>query len=298
MQLIYKFIYAHPVNFIIRNLFKGLNSLFGLHLRTAISGIVTIPLDKNKSIRLSSNETCFLTQNLFYEGPLNYEFSNIFVDLVKQCTSFFDIGANIGFFSVLAKKYNNDIKIVAFEPGKGSYYFLTENLRINGCETALPVNAALTDRTGKIEFHEITNDKFPYLDHFLSGASTTVNMNYDLPTNTYEVNCLTLDDYVEKNSITSLDLIKLDTEFNEHLVLSKSQNTLKKFRPILISEVYPNVADLFYEQVKGLDFILFHYTQSRLKRINSFHEVASSSDRNFFLVPSEKIRLIEKHIAV
>jgi hypothetical protein len=55
--------------------------------------------------------------------------------LFKKSVKFFDIGANIGFYSLkLYKKFNNcknKIKIYAFEPVKSTFKYLQENINLN-----------------------------------------------------------------------------------------------------------------------------------------------------------------------
>lgn len=296
MQLFYRFYYFPPINWLVRNLFRLLNKAFGTKLRSSVSGRVNLTINERINISLNTNESGHVAHALFYEGAEKYEFTQVFIPLIQKCECFFDVGANIGYFSILANAVKPGIKIHSFEPGKGPSYFLEKNLKENNCSNAVFSKTALTNFKGEIEFHEIQNNKFPYLQHFLSGASSTVNKYDHLPGATYKVQCTTLDQYCNENLIEQIDLIKLDTEFNEHLVLEQSKQTLKKFEPIIICEVYPVIENQVYEHLMEIDYQIYHYTNGRLKKIQHFNELPEAADRNFFFVTKSKLSLLKEFI--
>lgn len=63
-----------------------------------------------------------------------------------------DIGANIGYFTVLAGKSNLKMNIVAFEPAKGPLHYLRKNVALNFSENSrIKVESlALSDKSGMI----------------------------------------------------------------------------------------------------------------------------------------------------
>ena len=58
----------------------------------------------------------------------DFEFTNILLDLTKNSKVFFDIGANIGYYTMIAKKANPELNIYSFEPSNGPFHFLKQNL--------------------------------------------------------------------------------------------------------------------------------------------------------------------------
>jgi FkbM family methyltransferase len=207
-----------------------------------------------------------------------------------------DVGSNIGYFTVLANAYHPNIKTYSFEPARGAFHFLSKNILQNQCSNSTPIQTALSDMNGRIDFYELKNKKFPYLTHFLNGANTTVVKNYNVPTSKYSVDCCTLDDFVSKHTIQKLDLIKLDTEFTEHLILSAAENTLLQFQPIVIAEVYPEISDTIFTFPSRIGYQLFHLIDTKLRKIDSFKQIPASTNRNFFFIPSQKIYLLKDHI--
>lgn len=47
---------------------------------------------------------------------MQFEYTDIFVRLIRKVEGFYDIGANIGYYSLLAASENAQITIVGFEP--------------------------------------------------------------------------------------------------------------------------------------------------------------------------------------
>ena len=85
----------------------------------------------------------------------------------KNCINhFFDIGANIGVYSLIASKNDNCIKIDAFEPNPIIFKNLKKNL--SHLNYATPNEVAITNKFGEIEF---------YVDPKRSGSSQ-IDINY------------------------------------------------------------------------------------------------------------------------
>src|SRR5205085_779682 len=71
---------------------------------------------------------------------------------VERGEVLYDIGANIGAFSLIAA-IARSASVVAFEPGYASFARLCENIQINGCgEAIVPVPMPLSDTVGLVTF--------------------------------------------------------------------------------------------------------------------------------------------------
>ncbi|MBL7916861.1 MAG: FkbM family methyltransferase, partial [Bacteroidia bacterium] len=70
---------------------------------------------------------------------------------LKQGDVFFDIGSNMGLFSLYASELVGNMgKIYAFEPTKGIYKRLIENIELNGIKNIVPVNKGISDKNGTL----------------------------------------------------------------------------------------------------------------------------------------------------
>ena len=110
-QLIYKIIYSPDINKIIRNTNKFLSGILPVKIKIPPSGVITIHNEHKKVLKIKTNQTNYLTQLIFWEGYRNFEYTDIFINLIKKVNVFYDIGSNIGYYSLLAEMENPKINI-------------------------------------------------------------------------------------------------------------------------------------------------------------------------------------------
>ncbi|WP_373517768.1 hypothetical protein, partial [Pricia sp.] len=90
-----------------------------------------VGLKNHESFYLRTNQTSYLTRELFWKKAENFEYTTIFIGLIAKVTTFFDVGANIGYYSILGCKINPSLTVYAFEPSIGVMIYMRENLKIN-----------------------------------------------------------------------------------------------------------------------------------------------------------------------
>jgi FkbM family methyltransferase len=260
-------------------------------MKVPVTGNIRIT-EGEKSILFYSNETSPMTRILFWEEDgFSFEFSQIFIELIKRSKTYMDIGANVGYYSLLAKTFNKDIKVYAFEPSNGPHYFFTQNILLNNFKDITLEKIALSDRNDTIHFFEERNPKFPYIQYHASGIGNTQNTwnisNYAK----YEVSTSTLDEYITKHTIQQIDLIKMDTEGTEDTILSKAETVLKNLRPIIICEVLTQELARSIENIlnpHGFLYFKFDEAGKNLSPVDQLSLVLDKTNRNFFFVPKEK----------
>ncbi len=83
---------------------------------------------------------------------------------------------------------------------------------------------------------------------------------------TIEVQSLSVDDFVTRNEVKKIDLIKMDIEGSERSALAGAERTIRDFRPKLAISLYHRPDDVFFlpAQVKAMlpdyDLYIDHYT--------------------------------------
>jgi len=230
-------------------------------------------------------------------GAGSYEFTPLFAHLVKNSNVFFDIGANIGYFTVLGEKINPSLKTLSFEPSKGALHYLRLNVAANYLKNVTVINKAISDKDKTLTFYEVKNPKYPWISHQLSGSHSLQNQFGIQKNDSYPVQATTLSMVVNKYNINRIDLIKLDTECTEHLILASAETVIKRFRPVIITEVYAVIQDKIQELFKNFEeYKIFHYRDEGLTLIESFYQVPSSVDRNFVFCPDEKHYLVRNFL--
>jgi FkbM family methyltransferase len=294
-QLIYRIIYNDWVNFILRNINKIFYPLLPNKIKLPPSGKMSLSVNTQKLI-IKTNQTNYLTQLLYWQGYKNFEYTSIFLEIIKDFSCFFDIGANIGYYSLLAARVNPNIKITSFEPATGPLFYLRENVALNNFTNITIEPIAMSGESGTIEFYEAQNQKYKYLKYNLSGEGNTgslVGKNFHkiiVPT-------MRLDDYINDHAVKSIDLIKMDTEGTENLILKGADKVLSELRPIVICETIFNVIEDQLEEIMGSHgYSFFNHLETGLQKVDSIRRTENNGVSNCFFVPSEKLELIRKHI--
>lgn len=149
-----------------------------------------------------------------------------------------DIGANIGWYSLLfAKKFPKN-KIFAFEPEPKNYDFLLENIQLNKLENIVPIKKAISDNEATINLYKFNE--------------TNLGRHSALPINTNEiitVDATTIDNFVISNQIdpANIKLLKIDIEGYELQALKGATQTLNSI-PYIMCEYSPE-----YMKKGGID---------------------------------------------
>lgn len=292
MSFFYKLIYSGPINFLIRNMLKSIAGIPAKY-RLPPSGIVKINTD-NGSFRMATNQTCYVTHLLFWNGYEQFEYSILFSKLVRQVSVFYDIGANIGYYSLLGCQLNPDINVKAFEPANGPSFYLNKNIKLNNMgDSITSVNLALSNSIGKTVFHEVKNTKYSYLEHNLSGENNLVGKVAKKSFIECEVATDTLDHYCQEQN-EQPDLIKIDTEGAEILVLRGGEKTIKDSRPIVICEILsPEKGEeimSFFNKIEN--YTIFKLNGSNFNEISDIKGIDFKVTHDFIFSPSEKVSLL------
>ena len=165
---------------------------------------------------------------LFGGGYEKYE-TTLFQELVTEGMNVIDIGANIGYYTLLAAKLVGERgKVFAFEPEPQNHALLLRNIEVNGYKNVTAVRKAAFDKTGKAELH---------LGEYCGAHS--LYQPYTNSPGTIAVDAISLDEYFEGKECP-INIIKIDVEGAEMTVLLgmpkivKNNDNLKIF-----TEFYP-----------------------------------------------------------
>jgi FkbM family methyltransferase len=215
----------------------------------------------------------------------------LFIELAARSRCFVDIGANIGYYSVVAALVNPDLRVYAFEPAPSIFHYLEKNIQLNGFEDrirAFPI--ALAEGAGEIDLFITRNPKAEYLEHHLGGSSNTVRPR-DARSRTVKVATSGLDDFADQYELPDIDLLKMDTEGTEDRVLAGAQAVIERGRPVIFCEVLPGrIEDRLERFCEAHEYVHYLPTVAGLKPVDSLrgHGVA----KDFVLVPRGKVSLM------
>lgn len=157
---------------------------------------------------------------------------------LQRSKHFLDIGSNIGFYSVLARKVNPEILVDAFEPIPSIHQKNIQFHSINGLDTSHLWKIALGSRDGQAEMY------LPVDDGAIEEASAATLrkdswQSRKLSSQRIEVKVEKLDTFLGQHGAYPPIVMKIDVEDYEAEVLRGAEETIVSFKPIMICEILP-----------------------------------------------------------
>ncbi|MFH1746366.1 MAG: FkbM family methyltransferase [Planctomycetota bacterium] len=152
----------------------------------------------------------------------------LFTAVLKPGDTALDVGANCGYYTVLASRLvGPQGRVHAWEASPWNFNYLQRNVEINPCQNVSAHWEAVSDRCGEVEFHEAP-----------AGLSGLASMRDLGPTSghTVHVPATTLDRRL--GELPRVKLVKIDVEGADYLVLKGMRGLLERDRPYLICEFH------------------------------------------------------------
>jgi FkbM family methyltransferase len=157
----------------------------------------------------------------------------VWAELAKKSETIFDIGANTGIYSIMAKTYNPSANVFAFEPQPNVYLALLKNNAINKFDIRCE-RIALSSKSGKASFYNYGNNTFTERNT----TAGSLNPNWrKKDQNIIEVQTERISNFCKKEKVKKIDLMKIDVETHEYEVLRGYGNLIHKHKPYIILEI-------------------------------------------------------------
>jgi FkbM family methyltransferase len=242
------------------------------------NGVFKVKTEGNKSFKII-HYGYQIENEIFWEG-LENGFEKVSIDLWKKLSAhsnyILDIGANTGIFSLIAKSINNEAKIHAFEPIHFTCEILKKNIQLNHYQAECH-EIALSNFCGTAEVFLPEDANMVY--------SVTVNKNLNAieqKTKKAIIDTTTLDDFIEKNNIPKIDLIKIDVETHEPEVLEGYQKYIKLHQPTILIEILNDeVGQKVQKLIHGIDYVFFNIDEN--KGIRQVENITKSDYYNYLI---------------
>jgi FkbM family methyltransferase len=183
---------------------------------------------------------------------------------------FYDIGANIGVYTIIAAyRAGEKGKVFAFEPHSANFTRLLDNILVNNLQNiVVPCNFALNDEQGFFPFNYLSGQAG------FSNSQLSPNHNVSDADDYYEISELkyaaSIDSLIASGKFAVPHHIKIDVDGNEPLILHGMSNLLRTSERPKSIQVEINKTDKasisrFMEQY---NYVLSakHHTRAELKR--------------------------------
>jgi FkbM family methyltransferase len=159
-----------------------------------------------------------------------------------------DVGANVGFYSLIASRLVGSGEVVAFEPLPDNQEAIRRNLALNEIDNVRLVAVALSDAEGEAELEIHASPTWAKLD---TSGDTTFKRDTAV-SGRVPVSVSTLD--LQLASFAAPDLVKMDIEGAEVAALRGASKLLSEHRPTLICELHgTNAAVVELLEAHGYD---------------------------------------------
>lgn len=172
---------------------------------------------------------------------------------------FFDIGANVGAYSLVASKMGQRLKIYSFEPSFSTYKTLVTNVIENSLETSIvPLPIALSQRTSLIDIN-FSSIESGAAEHAVGNQKNMYGENFQ-PVSSIKTLTYSLDDFLTHFSVPVPNFVKIDVDGNELEILKGAKMMLKneKLRSLLVE--VKETSNFEYEITKMLATFGFYET--------------------------------------
>jgi FkbM family methyltransferase len=159
---------------------------------------------------------------IYHFGIWEPHISAFIADRLRPGDAFCDIGANIGYYSLLASHVVGPRGVViAVEPSPPIFSILRENLALNGARNVRAVEAAVAAQAGRVALYRGPS--------WNSGMTTTLAEHGFKATD--EVDALPLEEILRPDEISRLRLIKIDVEGAEAPILERLLGRIANYPP-------------------------------------------------------------------
>jgi FkbM family methyltransferase len=165
------------------------------------------------------------------EGFFEKHETLVLIERLRPGMVFFDVGAHVGYFSLLASHLVGESgQVHSFEPTPRTFRLLADNAKNHPNITVN--NVAVYSHADEMVFNDFGAMNFAFNSFF----PARVPGGRAVPEVKHHIKTISLDEYVEKTGAKP-DMVKIDAESAEYQIIDGMKNTLKTCRPFFLIEV-------------------------------------------------------------
>ncbi len=187
-------------------------------------------------MRVTGSTQDQIQRYLYYFGIWEPNITHWITSSLKPGDYFIDVGANIGYYSLLASKLTGDNgKVVAVEAAPWIHALLNKQISLNKLRNVRTVSAAAAETRGILKVFAGASDNI--------GSTTTVLSRLSAEKPAAEVPAIPMNEILTEEEISRARIIKIDVEGAELSVLRGLAPILGRLRPDceILMEVSENI---------------------------------------------------------
>ena len=208
---------------------------------------------------------------------------DVMAQLIPPAATVFDIGANIGWYSMNIARQAPSVQVHAFEPLPPTYGYLARNVALNQLPNVHLHNFGLSNRAEHLTFYFYPEG---------SGNASAADLGNSPNKQAFICEVKTLDDFVQETGL-AVDFIKCDVEGAELFVFQGGVATLQRQQPVIFTEMLRKWAATFGYHPNDIIALLgsigyrcFTAQDSRLSPFVAMDE--NTLETNFFFLHGDR----------
>jgi FkbM family methyltransferase len=174
-----------------------------------------------------------IAYGIFQNGTVEANETKLVVSIVEFLAKgnneavFYDVGANTGYYGIMAASLHSNFSTYSFEPIPEHYTVLKESVGLNGLGNRVTIKP-----------FGISNEE-KEADFFVSGSGSTLHKQFLSDGNVPKISIKlrTIDSLVTNSEVTLPHFIKIDVENHEYFVLQGAQKTIASVLPVIFMEI-------------------------------------------------------------
>jgi FkbM family methyltransferase len=176
-------------------------------------------LGQNVSFFVPNSLTKWRVDTFFFKEPETLEWIDNFENGGGKKITFWDIGGNIGLYSIYAAVKHQNIDVTTFEPSTSNLQTLSRNISINNLNEKIKIcQLPLTDKNNSfLMMRESSLEEGGALNVF--GENFDYEGNKFTEKNSYKIYGTSINYLLDNKILETPDYIKIDVDGIEHLIL-------------------------------------------------------------------------------
>ena len=172
-----------------------------------------------------------ISRDLIFGAGYEPEETRLLEKVLRPGMTFVDIGANIGYFTLVgARAVGSTGRVIAFEPTPSAFRLLTKNIAANGFAQVAAFPNAVTNRNASATL---------FLDARSPVHSSVSEANIGESAGSVTVETVSLDTFLPSIEIDRVDVVKIDAQGAELQILEGGEQTLAHPSVVVILEFWP-----------------------------------------------------------
>lgn len=213
--------------------------------------------------------------------------TELFKQTVKEGNTVVDLGANLGYFTLLAAKIVGDKgKVFAFEPEPKNYSYLRKNIEVNNYKNVMTFQKAVSDKNGKTKLYICDYDSGHHTINKYDGIKA-YSHGRKIEEKSIDIETVTLDSFLDGRA-DRVNVIKMDVEGAEMLALLGMDKTLRsnkniqmiiEFFPLLIEKMGNDPKEFIRKLIEDYGFSIYiipddyNSQTEKMEKLNNIQEI-------------------------